>query len=112
MEIYQINEYQEKILIGNCNGKKFVSIVADQEKDGAYYEAFCNHMLWNTELVREGLFIEVSTEGDEFIEKMKAVSGREYRMFIMTPMAQTMFSPVLVQGKEKGTFKNVARTIH
>lgn len=113
MDCFEINKYQEGILRTNAHGSKYIIIVPDVSKDS---EELCiglkEHQLWTEQLVGEGLMEEVSTVGDQFIEQMTQRDGRTYRMFKLTEMAQVMFSPVLVQGVEHGSFRNVVDTIH
>ena len=111
-EIYQLNEYQLGILRLNSGGQKYVGLVPDPAKDGETFDALLNFRRWENELVEQGFLEELETKGDDFIKKMENTHGRKYRMFRLTPLALTMFAPVLVPGDEPETFRNAADTIH
>jgi hypothetical protein len=112
MEIYQINDYQLNVLKSNNSGQKYVSLVPDSEKDGDTHEMWLQHTKWNKELVEQGFMMELSTENDEFVRRMETAHERKYSVFRLTPLAIAMFTPVLIQGSEPHTFRNVADTIH
>jgi hypothetical protein len=111
--MFEINEYQLNVIKANISGQKYVSLVPNKEKDGDVHEAWLDNTRWNEELVAEGFLRELPTEHDEFITKMKQKFNRDYRLFIVTPLAKAMFSPVLVPiVGEENAFRNVAETIH
>ena len=110
--IFEINEYQLSILRLNCEGQKYIGLIPDSKKDGEVFGALVNFRRWEDELVEQGLLMELETEDDEVVKRMETTYNRKYRMFRLTPLALAMFTPVLVQGTDPETFRNVADTIH